>query len=136
MDSFQIFISVIVLGVFVIGISAIIITIAENRYNSVIFTADEAKEFSTKREASVDKAIKNLNDRVTAAAHNGTHHITQNLKIVTPSCGDLYLGRVDKDDFLWCVKQVKSYFEGRGYSVKMNLSSAKDRGLSTLLQRV
>lgn len=120
MDSCQIFIGVIVLAVFVIGISAIIITIAENRHNSVIFTADEAKEFSNRRvKKNVERAIKNLNDRVTAAARNGTHHITQNLKIVTPSCGDLYLGRVDKDDFLWCVKQVKSYFEGRGYSVKI-----------------
>lgn len=119
MDSFQIFISVIVLAVFVIGISAIIITIAENRHNSVIFTADEAKEFSTKREASVEKAIKNLSARVTSAVRNGRHCITQNLKIVTPSCGDLYLGRVAKDDFSWCAKQVKSYFEGRGYSVKI-----------------
>ena len=49
MDSFQIFIGVIVLAVFVIGISAIIITIAENRHNSVIFTADEAKELSNRR---------------------------------------------------------------------------------------
>lgn len=120
MDSFQIFISVIVLGVFVIGISAIITIIKNSEYNSVIFTADEAKEFSNRRvKKNVERAIKNLNDRVTAAARNGTHHITQNLKIVTPSCGDLYLGRVDKDDFLWCVKQVRSYFEGRGYSVKI-----------------
>lgn len=120
MDSFQIFISVIVLGVFVIGILAIITIIKNSEYNSVIFTADEAKEFSNRRvKKNVERAIKNLNDRVTAAARNGTHHITQNLKIVTPSCGDLYLGRVDKDDFLWCVKQVRSYFEGRGYSVKI-----------------
>lgn len=120
MDSFQIFISVIVLGVFVIGISAIITIIKNSEYNSVIFTADEAKELSNRRvKKNVERAIKNLNDRVTAAARNGTHHITQNLKIVTPSCGDLYLGRVDKDDFLWCVKQVRSYFEERGYSVKI-----------------
>lgn len=120
MDSFQIFISVIILGVFVIGISAIITIIKNSEYNSVIFTADEAKEFSNRRvKKNVERAIKNLNDRVTAAARNGTHHITQNLKIVTPSCGDLYLGRVDKDDFPWCVKQVRSYFEGRGYSVKI-----------------
>ena len=120
MDSFQIFISVIVLGVFVIGILAIITIIKNSEYNSVIFTADEAKEFSNRRvKKNVERTIKNLNDRVTAAARNGTHHITQNLKIVTPSCGDLYLGRVDKDDFLWCVKQVRSYFEGRGYSVKI-----------------
>ena len=119
MDLFQIFIGVIILGVFVIGISAIITIIKNSEYNSVIFTADEAKEFSTKREASVEKAIKNLNARVTSAVRNGRHCITQNLKIVTPSCGDLYLGRVSKDDFSWCVKQVRSYFEGRGYSVKV-----------------
>lgn len=120
MYSCQTFIGVIVLAVFVIGISAIIITIAENRHNSVIFTADEAKELSNRRvKGSVERAIKNLNERITTAARNGTHHITQNLKIVTPSCGDLYLGRVDKDDFPWCVKQVRSYFEGRGYSVKI-----------------
>lgn len=120
MDSCHIFIGVIVLAVFVIGISAIIITIAENRHNSVIFTADEAKEFSNRRvKGSIERAIKNLNERITAAARNGAHHITQNLKVVTPSCGDLYLGRVGKDDFPWCVKQVRSYFEGRGYSVKI-----------------
>ena len=97
----------------------IIALIKTSKYNSVIFTADEAKTFSTKREASVEKTIKNLNARVTSAVRNGRHCITQNLKIVTPSCGDLYLGRVAKDDFSWCVKQVKSYFEGRGYSVKI-----------------
>ncbi len=108
------------LVIFIICTFAIIITLIKtSKYNSVIFTADEAKAFSTKREASVDKAIKNLNARVTSAVRNGRHCITQNLKIVTPSCGDLYLGRVGKDDFPWCVKQVRSYFEGRGYSVKI-----------------
>ena len=108
------------LVIFIICTFAIIITLIKtSKYNSVIFTADEAKEFSTKREASVEKTIKNLNARVTSAVRNGRHCITQNLKIVTPSGGDLYLGRVAKDDFSWCVKQVKSYFEGRGYSVKI-----------------
>ena len=108
------------LVILIICTFAIIITIVKNsKYNSVIFTADEAKTFSTKREASVEKAIKNLNARVTSAVRNGRHCITQNLKIVTPSGGDLYLGRVSKDDFSWCVKQVKSYFEGRGYSVRI-----------------
>lgn len=124
MDPYQIFIGVIVLAVFVIGIAAIIITIAENRYNSVILTADEAKELSDKRskeiaESHVKRAIKNLNERVTSAARSGEHYITQNLKIITPSGGDLYLGRVDKDYFLWCVNQIRSYFKNRGYSVIM-----------------
>ena len=118
MDSCQI--EIYGLVTFIICTFAIIITLIKtSKYNSVIFTADEAKEFSTKREASAEKAIKNLNKRVTSAVHNSRHCITQNLKIVTPSCGDLYLGRVAKDDFSWCVKQVKSYFEGRGYSVKI-----------------
>lgn len=124
MDPFQIFIGVIVLAVFVIGIAAIIITIAENRHNSVILTADEAKELSDKRskeiaESHTKRAIKNLNERVIFAARRGQHYITQNLKIVTPSGGDLYLGRVDKDYFLWCVNQIRSYFKNRGYSIIM-----------------
>lgn len=118
MDSCQI--EIYGLVILIICTFAIIITIVKtSKYNSVIFTADEAKEFSTKREASVERTIKNLNKRVTSAVRNGRHCITQNLKIVTPSGGDLYLGRVAKDDFSWCVKQVKSYFEGRGYSVKI-----------------
>lgn len=109
------------LVIFIICTFAIIITLIKtSKYNSVIFTADEAKELSNRRvKKNVERAIKNLNDRVTAAARNGTHHITQNLKVVTPSCGDLYLGRVGKDDFPWCVKQIRSYFEGRSYSVKI-----------------
>lgn len=118
MDSCQI--EIYSLMILIICTFAIIITIIKtSKYNSVIFTAEEAKEFSTKREASVERTIKNLNKRVTSAVRNGRHCITQNLKIVTPSGGDLYLGRVSKDDFSWCVKQVKSYFEGRGYSVKI-----------------
>ena len=118
MDSCQI--EIYGLVILIICTFAIIITIVKtSKYNSVIFTAEEAKEFSTKREASVERTIKNLNKRVTSAVRNGRHCITQNLKIVTPSGGDLYLGRVTKDDFSWCVKQVKSYFEGRGYSVKI-----------------
>ena len=118
MDSCQI--EIYGLMILIICTFAIIITIIKtSKYNSVIFTAEEAKEFSTKREASVERTIKNLNKRVTSAVRNGRHCITQNLKIVTPSGGDLYLGRVSKDDFSWCVKQVKSYFEGRGYSVKI-----------------
>ena len=118
MDSCQI--EIYGLVIFIICTFAIIITIIKtSKYNSVIFTAVEAKEFSTKREASVEKTIKNLNKRVTSAVRNGRHCITQNLKIVTPSGGDLYFGRVSKDDFSWCVKQVKNYFEGRGYSVKI-----------------
>ena len=46
------------LVIFIICTFAIIITLIKtSKYNSVIFTADEAKEFSTKREASVKKAV-------------------------------------------------------------------------------
>lgn len=112
------------LGIFAIIFLPIIITIAENRYNSVILTADEAKELSDKRgkeiaESHTKRAIKNLNERVTHAARSGDHSITQHLRIITPSGGSYYLGKVDKEYFPWCVNQIKSYFEGRGYSVTM-----------------
>ena len=65
MDSCQI--EIYGLVIFIICTFAIIITIIKtSKYNSVIFTADEAKEFSTKREVSVEKALKNCRTKDSA----------------------------------------------------------------------